>query len=204
MSALVVKIGGSLWRSPQLGEWITALRHFPGPVTVVPGGGPFADAVRAAQKVMGFSDAAAHEMALLAMEQYGLALVGMFEGLTMAPPPAAARRGEIRVWRPSAAARVAEIPASWDMTSDSLAAWFARSSGANRLLLIKSVDLDADGGPPDLCDPYFPAFAAGLQVFVAGPRGLDRAAQVFARGDIVGARLDAGKEKAGVNIICRR
>ncbi|HYA81468.1 MAG TPA: hypothetical protein VED87_11105, partial [Methylocystis sp.] len=78
------------------------------------------------------------------------------------------------------------------------------SSGANRLLLIKSVDLDAEGGPPDLFDPCFRAFAAGLEVFVAGPRGLDQAAQVFARGDIAGARLDAGEEKAGVNVICRK
>ena len=32
---------------------------------VVPGGGPFADAVRASQAEIGFDDAAAHEMAML-------------------------------------------------------------------------------------------------------------------------------------------
>ena len=90
MSPLVVKIGGSLWRSPLLARWIAALRAFPGPLTIVPGGGPFADAVRAAQPTMGFSDRAAHKMAVLAMEQYGLALVDKFAGLESAATP---RRG---------------------------------------------------------------------------------------------------------------
>jgi len=192
VTALVVKIGGSLWRSPQLGDWIAALRRFPGPMIVVPGGGPFADAVRTVQKVMGFSDAAAHEMALLAMEQYGLALADMFEALLLSST-SGARPGDIRIWRPSAARAALDIPASWEATSDSLAAWLARSSGASRLLLIKSVDLDADGGPPDLFDPCFPKFAAGLEVFVAGPSNLDRAAEVFAGGDVVGARLSLGR-----------
>ena len=87
MSALVVKIGGSLWRSPLLARWIAALRAFPGPLTIVPGGGPFADAVRAAQSPMGFSDHVAHKMAVLAMEQYGLALVDKFAGLESSATP---------------------------------------------------------------------------------------------------------------------
>ena len=46
---LVVKLGGSLHASPALAHWLTALKRYPRPLTIVPGGGPFADAVRAAQ-----------------------------------------------------------------------------------------------------------------------------------------------------------
>jgi len=193
MSALVVKIGGSLWRAPQLAQWIAALREFPGPLTLVPGGGPFADAVRAAQPHMGFSDDAAHEMAVLAMEQYGLALVDKFAGLECAASLQVARavhaRGNIAVWRPSAMARTLDVAASWDVTSDSLAALYARESGAARLLLIKSVDVEAAPDLQSVVDPCFASYAAGLDVFVAGPRALGEAAQIFARGGVAGLRL---------------
>ena len=73
----VVKLGGSLAFSDALRPWLDALSQCARHVVVVPGGGPFADAVRAAQPRMGFDDRAAHHMALSAMEQYGRALVGL-------------------------------------------------------------------------------------------------------------------------------
>ena len=39
------------------------------PLLIVPGGGPFADAVRAQDDRLGLSDEAAHWMAVLAMDQ---------------------------------------------------------------------------------------------------------------------------------------
>jgi aspartokinase-like uncharacterized kinase len=193
MSALVVKIGGSLWRSPLLARWIAALREFPGPLTLVPGGGPFADAVRAAQPSMGFSDHVAHKMAILAMEQYGLALVDKFAGLECAASPREAgavhARGNIAVWRPSAMASALNVAASWDVTSDSLSAAYARASGAARLLLVKSVDVDAALDSPCLVDPCFASQAAGLDVFIAGPGALDGAPEILARGGVAGSRV---------------
>lgn len=192
MSALVVKIGGSLWRSPLLARWIAALRAFPAPLTIVPGGGPFADAVRAAQTPMGFSDRAAHEMAVLAMEQYGLALVDKFEGLESSATPREAgavhARGNIAVWRPSAMAAALNVAASWDVTSDSLSAIYAHEVDAARLLLIKSVDVDRLD-PLGLVDPCFASHAAGLDVFIAGPAALDGAHEILERGGVVGSRL---------------
>ena len=95
---------------------------------------------------MGFSDRAAHKMAVLAMEQYGLALVDKFAGLESAATPEEAgavhASGSIAVWRPSAMASDLRVAASWDVTSDSLSAIYAHESGAARLLLIKSVDVD--------------------------------------------------------------
>jgi aspartokinase-like uncharacterized kinase len=193
MSALVVKIGGSLWRSPLLARWIAVLREFPGSLTIVPGGGPFADAVRAAQPPMGFSDQAAHKMAVLAMEQYGLALVDKFAGLESSATPREAgavhARGNIAVWRPSAMASALDVAASWDVTSDSLSAIYAHESGAGRLLLVKSVDVDTPLLPPSLVDPSFASHAAGLDVFIAGPGALDGASEILARGGVAGFRV---------------
>jgi aspartokinase-like uncharacterized kinase len=179
MTALVAKIGGSLWRSPLLARWIAALGAWPGPISIVPGGGPFADAVRTAQGPMRYSDRAAHEMALLAMEQYGLALCDLFGGLALAATPgeAAALRAQGRtpVWRPRVMAIQAGLPASWDVTSDSLAAWYARESGAARLLLIKSVDAAGGRDAERLVDPCFSQYARGLSVFLLGPSDVDAA-----------------------------
>jgi 5-(aminomethyl)-3-furanmethanol phosphate kinase len=191
MSALVVKIGGSLWRSRRLGAWIAALRQYPSALTIVPGGGPFADAVRAAQPQMSFSDDAAHKMALLGMEQYGLALADLFPGLVLfqTPQEAAAVHTlkHIAVWRPTAMALTARIEAGWDITSDSLAAFYARASGATRLLLIKSVDAAEELA--DLVDPCFPTFAEGLEVYLAGPRALRQATEILAKGAVPGSRV---------------
>ncbi len=188
MRSLVAKIGGSLWRSPLLPRWIAALAAWPGPICIVPGGGPFADAVRAAQGPMRFSERAAHEMALLAMEQYGITLCDLFSGLALAATPreAAALRAQGRtpVWRPRAMALEAGLPAGWDVTSDSLAAWYARESGTSRLLMIKSVDADCASDAESLVDPRFSQYAHGLSVFLLGPKHVDEAEAQLPLGDI--------------------
>jgi 5-(aminomethyl)-3-furanmethanol phosphate kinase len=59
-----------------------------------------------------------------------------------------------------------EIPASWDITSDSLAAWLASRLAADRLVLVKSVALAEVAIPATvlvrrgLVDPAFPGYAA--------------------------------------------
>ena len=68
---LVVKLGGSLLGSPELAQWLNVLAKFSdGKVVIVPGGGLFANSVREAQQISNVSDAVAHQMALLAMDQY--------------------------------------------------------------------------------------------------------------------------------------
>ena len=66
--AVVVKLGGSLGAAGTLALWLAAVReHGGGRAVIAPGGGAFADAVRVAQRRDGFSDVAAHRMAILAM-----------------------------------------------------------------------------------------------------------------------------------------
>jgi 5-(aminomethyl)-3-furanmethanol phosphate kinase len=168
---IVLKLGGSLANSGGLAACLGALAALPGEIVVVPGGGVFADAVRVAQPRFGFSDRAAHRMAILAMEQYALMLVDRLPRLRpcvgIGEMRRAAADGAPAIWLPATLALAdPTIPQSWDVTADSLAAWLARRLGAERLVLVKSVAaprpldiaaLAADG----LVDKMFPAFFAG-------------------------------------------
>ena len=195
----VVKLGGSLAFSDALKPWLDALADCAGHVIVVPGGGPFADAVRAAQPDMGFDDRAAHHMALTAMEQYGRALVSLGEGLVLAGSAAAIHRavrdGRVPVWAPARMALCAQdVPASWDMTSDSLAGWLAGKLGAHRILLVKQANVSGplrDLVARGVVDPLFPRFlaAARAEAFVAGPHDHAAAAHAIRAGETPGIRV---------------
>jgi dihydroneopterin aldolase len=178
----VVKLGGSFAFSPGLRDWIATIAACAGSVVLVPGGGPFADAVRAAQTPMGFDGRAAHRMGLLAMEQYGCAVASMDGRLSLADSLDAIRGdlvdGKVPVWLPARMALAeAAIPASWDVTSDSLAAWLAGRLGAERLVLVKHVDAKekamraADLAARDIVDRAFADFiaASGVPAFILGP-----------------------------------
>ncbi len=139
---VVVKLGGSFAFSPHLRDWIKALAACAGRAVIVPGGGPFADAVRSAQLLMGFDDRAAHHMALLAMEQYGRALASLNDLLSPADSVKAIQgelaAGRLPIWMPGQMVLGAlDIAPSWETTSDSLAAWLAGRLGASRLILVK-------------------------------------------------------------------
>jgi len=140
----VIKIGGSLLGSPELERWLTLFAKFSdGQIIIVPGGGLFADAVREAQKLSKISDACAHRLAVLAMDQFGLLLANMNTDLATA-------RNEMEldertwqhrciVWLPSQMVLADDtIPKSWDVTSDSIAAWLAQKVNAQQLILVKS------------------------------------------------------------------
>jgi aspartokinase-like uncharacterized kinase len=92
---------------------------------------------------MGFSDAAAHRMALLAMHQTAYMLQSLDPRLRFADTLAAIRRtlaeGQMPVWLPL---RLADgdpfIPADWSITSDGLAARLAERLGRAQVVLVKS------------------------------------------------------------------
>jgi 5-(aminomethyl)-3-furanmethanol phosphate kinase len=141
---VVVKIGGSFAFSAILTDWIRALTSCAGRVVIVPGGGPFADAVRTAQRRMGFDDRAAHLMSLLAMEQFGHALICCDNLLQPADSIERIERHlaaqRVPVWMPARMAAAApDVERSWRVTSDSLAAWLSGTIGADRLVLVKHV-----------------------------------------------------------------
>jgi aspartokinase-like uncharacterized kinase len=156
----VVKIGGSLLRDPahlQQVLDVVANARKDCALLVVPGGGPFADTVRDMDREMSLSDDAAHWMAILAMDQYAHLLHSRLRGATLVSTQTAAHAaldaGELVVLAPYRWLRDADpLPHSWNVTSDSIAAWIAGELGAPLLVLIKPAGVNG----ADLVDAHFP------------------------------------------------
>lgn len=180
---IVVKLGGSLVADrSRLLAW---LRHLAegreGPCVIVPGGGPFADAVRQVQGTLGFGNALAHRLALDAMGRMAEVFQSLAPRLTVARDPAAIMAvrdaGGIPVWDPAfLRGGHPAIPESWAVTSDSLAVWLATQLRAPRCLLVKSVDGPPGATLPDLArlglvDAAVPDFAAAYpgEIVIRGP-----------------------------------
>lgn len=160
----IVKLGGSLMRRPVLAAWLRALRAGGGRLIVVPGGGEYADRVRAAQARAGFSDAAAHRMALQAMHRYGAMLAGRCPGLQQAATCNGLRRAlrhrRTPIWSPAQMTPAwTELPRDWGTTSDSLALRLAGLLRADCLILVKRAR-PRRAPPRDLVDLHFPTLWA--------------------------------------------
>lgn len=153
----VVKVGGSL--VSEAGRLRAVLSGLASgaerPCAVVPGGGPFADAVRAAQVALGFDDALAHRLALDAMGRMAEIFCALEPRLHRAASWDAAAailaRGGTPVWDPvTLKVGHPDIPETWAVTSDSLALWLATQWEAGRCVLVKSVDRPSGANLQDL------------------------------------------------------
>lgn len=167
----VVKLGGSLLRDPLLPMWLGRIAaQGAGQTVIVPGGGPFADAARAVQKKWRVDDVCAHNMAVLGMAQSAHLLHGVEPRLALADSEASLRacldEGRAAIWMPLSLQRDApDALTSWDVTSDSLAAWLALRLGARSVVLVKSCPVPAQATPDELTaagivDRAFPGYAA--------------------------------------------
>jgi aspartokinase-like uncharacterized kinase len=141
----VIKIGGGLSTIPGALEATCAAvaecgRQFS--IVIVPGGGPFADAVREFDRTHRISSDAAHWMAMLAMDQYAHVLLERIAGAVLveeagAVAPVVDPVG-VAILAPSRWMRAADVlPHTWDATSDSVAAFVAGALDAERLVLVK-------------------------------------------------------------------
>ncbi len=174
----VVKIGGSLASDPLLPQWLDLLAQLGGGrVTLVCGGGVFADEVRRAQAHWQFDDLAAHNMAVLAMAQTAHLAQGLNPALQLAATETEIRRvlhgGHTAVWLPFEVMRTqSDARTSWEVTSDSIAVDLARKLNAERLVVVKSCVIDraatlAQLSDAGVLDRRFAAIAAGAAFPIA-------------------------------------
>jgi (4-(4-[2-(gamma-L-glutamylamino)ethyl]phenoxymethyl)furan-2-yl)methanamine synthase len=165
----VVKVGGGLLaHADVLDRVLNVLADVAHeePLLIIPGGGPFADAVREQDARLTLTDDAAHWMAVLGMDQYAHLIVSrmprtvLVTDTTEVSTALASRR--IPVLAPYVWLRRADpLPHSWEVTSDSIAAWIARALGASRLVLVKPPDAEPS---TDLVDGYFERVRGNLGV----------------------------------------
>jgi aspartokinase-like uncharacterized kinase len=174
MSLTVVKVGGSLYDLPDLGSrlrcWLATLDTHQ--LLLVPGGGITTDVVRELDGVHRLGEEVAHALALRTLTLNAWFLAALLGG---DPPVLAPRPGDrwggvalLDAWGFCATDRGPErLPASWEATSDSVAARAAVVLGAGELYLLKSVEVEdwQDAAARGAIDPVFPSvLRPGLRV----------------------------------------
>ena len=144
---LVIKVGGSLGQWRGLGRLLDSIARWRGHtnVLVVPGGGAFANLVRLEHRRKRLTESAAHRMAILAMDQYGLLLCDLASRAvpvaSLSSVGAVLRSARLPIFLPSRSLiRRDPFDHSWRVTSDSIAAYIATLARADALLLLKDVD----------------------------------------------------------------
>jgi 5-(aminomethyl)-3-furanmethanol phosphate kinase len=148
MSVSVVKVGGSLAANQKkLRALLAALAEAAKKqkIVVVPGGGEFADVAREVDKRFTLSPYAAHRMAILGMDQYGLALADLTAGAVTVYGLKEAfevlDEGRLPIFLPSRLMFEEDpLENSWNVTSDSIAAYIAGKLKASKLVLATCVD----------------------------------------------------------------
>ena len=136
MTALIVKIGGSLFGTSELTDCLNRVVRSRRQIVVVPGGGIYADKVRSDQQRLNIPDADAHRLAIFAMHGLGLAAQrDEIESIWAA--------GQVPVWLPwTMVEGAADLPQDWSVTSDGLGAWLAKELSAD-VALLKSCPIPA-------------------------------------------------------------
>jgi len=144
----IVKVGGSLAQNPAILRRLCiglseCAKDYK--IVIVPGGGKFADVVREFDLIFALSHKTSHKMAILGMDQYGLMLADITPGSCLASTVK-----EIEEFPKIGAAQILlpshlmfednPLENSWDVTSDSIAAYVANQLGAAKLILVTDVD----------------------------------------------------------------
>lgn len=147
MTVAVIKVSGSLFDWPdlrfRLAEWLS--QRSEERLLLVPGGGPATDAIRAYDRCHDLGEEKSHWLALraLTLNAWFLAdllaapvvdpMIGKWAGAALLDAFAFCQHDEI----------APHLPATWETTSDSVAAVAAIALKARELVLLKSCDTDS-------------------------------------------------------------
>lgn len=177
----LLKVGGSLLDWPKLPSRLSQFvadrrQREPGfrPVLFC-GGGPFANAIRRLDRLHHLGDSISHRLAIQSMDLASTVLLCLLpEAVGIDCETALHQKRpteDIPLLLPSLILDELEqsepcpFPNSWDVTSDTLAAWVASRLGARSLILLKSAPLPLHAtrdvaAQLNLVDPYFPTIAS--------------------------------------------
>ena len=143
---ILFKLGGSLLNSRFMKIWIKFItNHFKGRAIIIPGGGLFANHIRAVQKDYNLENDIAHDMALYSMSQMGL-LISSIDRINL---HFCNTKHEIsRVIEDNKVpiigsfdflkTRIGSSNKDWSITSDSIALLISEELKLNTLLIVKS------------------------------------------------------------------
>ncbi|MCW3128890.1 MAG: hypothetical protein N2V75_02130 [Methanophagales archaeon] len=109
---------------------------------LIPGGGPFVEVVRNLSADISISEESAHWMAVLAMHQYGLFLANGEIGIPLVESTNEIDEAEpIRILLPYEIIKADDcLPHTWNVTSDTIAAFVANKIGEKTFIKITDVD----------------------------------------------------------------
>jgi len=179
----VIKVGGSLFDWPELPGRLDLFLRVQFPPTevehplLIAGGGPAADVVRDFDRIHRLDDETAHHLGLRAMDLSALLLSVVVPGVALVESlefvEGVFANGLVPVLAPFRTicaidqAELDPLPASWDVTSDSIAARIAAYVKASRIILLKSTSIRRDATRHEaarlgLVDPFFTEAARGL------------------------------------------
>ena len=151
MKIIVIKLGGSLTNKGQ--EIVHFLSDYAKTnclsFVIIPGGGQFVEVIRELAERMAVSEDAAHWMAVLAMHQYGFFLVDGEAAIPLVDSiEEVSDAGHICIVLPYNILKADDsLPHTWDVTSDTIAAFIAHKLGEKRFIKVTDVDgiLDENG-----------------------------------------------------------
>lgn len=182
MALVIVKVGGSLLSSENLATQLRDLRGLrpDATVTLVVGGGPAADAVRNWAADHNLEDRVAHDIAIRSLSVTRCLVAALLPECVEVSDPGALHAvtmgqgiGLVDVEAALPACEhdphLGDLPHSWDVTSDSIAAWLARAWSADELILAKSIDLPTGmtwkaASASELVDRFFPVIAPHVPI----------------------------------------
>ena len=171
----VAKVGASLFDFAELSTDLRCwLDEQPGVNVLLAGGGSFANSIRRADQVFQLGESTSHRLAIESMRLSAELLAALLPETQIVRSldgiPAGLENAAVVVLDPvqTLISTDCQLPHSWDVTSDSIAAFFACELRAHELVLFKSTRLPANitrlqAATEGLVDRHFALAAVNIQ-----------------------------------------